>query len=63
MGGIEGPQRMRHDPERARVAIVFVVIAVACVLAGFVVGVVRSHADQPPRPVTVRTVISTGGSS
>ena len=58
MGGTEP----RHDPERARVAILFVVLAIVCVLAGFIVGVVRSGADHSPRPVTVKTTIAVSGS-
>ncbi len=61
--GVGGMQQERHDPQRARTAIVFVVVAVVCVLAGFVVGVVRSHADQAPRPVTVKATVAVDGSS
>lgn len=60
MGGIEG---RRHDPERARAAVLFVVLGVVCVLAGFLVGVVRNHAERSPRPVTVKTTVAVGGST
>jgi hypothetical protein len=51
-----------HDAERAHTAIAFAVLAVVCVLAGFVVGVVRSHPGQSPRPVTVKAIVALGGS-
>lgn len=56
-------EESRNDPERARVAILFVVLAIVCVLAGFVVGVVRSHAHQSPHPVTVKTTVAVSGST
>lgn len=52
----------RHDPNRARVALVFAVLAIVCVLAGFVVGIVRSHGDPSHQPVTVETTVAIGGS-
>jgi hypothetical protein len=55
-------EEQRHDAERARTAIAFAVVAIACVLAGFVVGVVRSHPGQSPRPVTVKAIVAAGGS-
>jgi hypothetical protein len=58
MGATDEP---RHDLERARTAIILGVVAVLCVLTGFVVGVARSHAQHSPRPVTVETTVAISG--
>lgn len=58
MGGIEGRHEPRDDHAPARIVLVCIAVAVACVLAGFAVGIVRSHAEHSHRPVTVETTVS-----
>lgn len=61
MEGVEERHGPRHDHEPARVVAVCIVVALVCVLAGFVVGVARGHAEGPHRPVTVRSTVVVGG--
>lgn len=62
MGGTQEPPAPDGGGKR-RSAAELVLLAVVCVLAGFVVGVVRSHGTRPAHPVTVRTTVAVRGSS
>jgi hypothetical protein len=58
MGGIEVRDGPGDDHASTRIVLVCIAVAVACVLAGFVVGIARSHAEQSHSPVTVETTVS-----
>jgi hypothetical protein len=58
MGGIEVRHEPGDDRASARFVLLCIAIAVACVLAGFAVGIARSHAEQSHPPVTVETTVS-----
>ncbi len=61
MEGTDGPQEAGRNRESGRFAAELVLVAVVCVLAGFVVGIARSHGGHASHSVTVRTTVSVSG--
>ena len=59
MGGTQGRKDAGDARGRRRFAVELALVGVVCVLAGFAVGVVRSHSGGgSSHPVTVRTTVS-----